>query len=96
VGADERRQEIILIKSVFPTNCLEGRSVCNDASQTSANDVACRASILSYMPASINIPSERCSRHKGQREASKKTKSIAPHKVLHFNQGRVPYLLIDT
>lgn len=95
VRADERRHEIILIKFIFSTNYLKGRRFCNDTPQTSANDVACRASILSYMPAALNIPSERWSRHKRQREASKKTKSIALHKVLHFNQGSVPYPTVD-
>jgi hypothetical protein len=82
VRADERRHEIILVKSVFSTNDLKGRRVCNDAPQTSANDMACRASILSYMPAALNIPSEGYGRHKGQRDASSKTKSIALHEVL--------------
>jgi hypothetical protein len=84
VRADERSHEIILIKSVFSANYFKGRRVCNDAPQTSANDVARRASILSYMPAALNIPSERHSRHKGQREASRKTKSIASHRFLRF------------
>jgi hypothetical protein len=84
VRADERRHEIILVKSVFSTNYLKGRRICDDAPRTPANDVACRASILSYTPAMLNIPSERHSRHKEQRDASSKTNSIALHKALHF------------
>jgi hypothetical protein len=82
--ADERGHEIILVKSVFSTNYLKGRRVCNDAPQTSANDVACRASILSYMPAALNIPSICHSRRKGQRKASSKAKSIVSHKFLRL------------
>jgi len=63
--ANERRQKIIFIKSVFSTNYLKGRRVRNDASQSSANDVACCALILSYLPAALSVPSERHSRHKG-------------------------------
>jgi hypothetical protein len=62
---DERGQKIIFIKSVFSTNYLKGRRVCNDSPQSSANDVACCALILSYLPAALNVPSERHSRHKG-------------------------------
>jgi hypothetical protein len=82
--ADERCHEVILIKSVFSTNYLKGRRVCDDAPRTSANDVACRASILSYMPAVLDISSEGHSRHKGQPEASRKSKSIASHEFLHL------------
>jgi len=65
VRADERSHKIILIKAVFSTNYLKGGRVGNDAPQTSANDVTCRASILSYMPAALDISSEGHSRHKG-------------------------------
>jgi hypothetical protein len=86
VRADECGHEIILIKSVFSTNYLKGRRVRNCAPQTSANDVACRASILSYMPASLNIPSICRSCRKGQRKASSKAKGIVSHKIPPFNQ----------
>jgi hypothetical protein len=91
VWTGERRHEIILVKSVFSTNYLKGRRVCYYASQTSANDVARRASILSYLPAALNIPSICHSRGKGQRKASSKAKSIVSHKIPPFNQRSVPY-----
>jgi hypothetical protein len=93
VRAGERRHEIILVESVFATNYLKGRRVCDDTPRTPANDVACRASILSYMPATFNIPSGRHSRHKEQRDASTKTNSIALHKALRFliRAGSVSY-----
>jgi hypothetical protein len=83
MGADEGRHEIILAKSVFSTNYLKRRRVCDDASRTSADDVTCRASILSYMPATLDIPSERRSGQKGQRETNK-TKSVASHIFLRL------------
>jgi len=84
VRADERRHEIILVKSVLSTNYLKGRRVCDDAPRTSANNVTCRASILSYMPATLDIPRGCHSRYKQRRDAGNKTKSITLHKVLRL------------
>jgi hypothetical protein len=78
VRANERRQEIILIKSVPSTNYLKGRRVCNDAPQATANNMACRASILSYMPAALNIPSERHGRHKTTQHRRNQYESESP------------------
>jgi hypothetical protein len=87
VWADERCHEIILAKSVFSTNYLKGRRVRHDAPRTSANDVTCRASILSDMPATLDIPSERRSRHKEHRDASSKTKPFTLHKSSDLKLG---------
>jgi hypothetical protein len=91
VRTNERSHEIILVESVFATNYFKGRRVCDDAPRTSANDVTCRASILSYMPATLNVSSERRCRYKQQRDASSKTKTTTLHKVLRSYSGQVPY-----
>jgi hypothetical protein len=88
VRAHERGHEVVFIKSVFSTNYLKRRRVCDDAPETSANDVARRATILSYMPPTLNISGERHSRHKGQHEANSKTNSITSHKF-PLNQSSV-------
>jgi hypothetical protein len=95
--ASERSHEIILIKSIFSTNHLKRRRVCDDAPRTPANKVTCGASFLSYMPATLNIPGEGHSRHRQQRDGSSKTNSIALHKDPPFlirarnvPQGRSP------
>jgi hypothetical protein len=80
--ADECSHEIILAKSIFSANYLKRRRVCDDAPRTSTNDVTCRASILSYVPPTLNIPSERRSGHQQRRDASSKTKRITLHNVL--------------
>jgi len=87
VRADERWHKVIFIKPILSTYYLKGWGVCNNAPQTTTNDVACRASILSDVPAALNIPCERRSRRRGQRDANKKTKSIAPHKFLRLNRA---------
>jgi hypothetical protein len=94
VRADERSHKIILIKSVFSTNYLKGRRVSNDAPQTSANDMAGRTTILSYMPTALDIPSGRHHRHKGQREASRKSESIASHKFLRLTRAAFHIVLL--
>jgi hypothetical protein len=95
VRTNERSHKIILVESVFATNYFKGRRVCDDAPRTSANDVTGRTSILSYMPATLNVPSERRSRYKQQRDASSKTKSTTLHKVLRSYSGQRSVSCVD-